>query len=111
VPAVLNATVDAFVSAWNRSFDYTGRSRRGDYWYFALANLILSIVLLLLSNLSTFFGWIYSIWSVATIIPGLSLSVRRLRDAGKHWAWLFIGLIPLVGAIWLIWLFIQPSVG
>ncbi|MFN7229558.1 MAG: DUF805 domain-containing protein [Synechococcaceae cyanobacterium] len=41
----------------------------------------------------------------------MSLSVRRLRDAGKHWAWLFIGLIPLVGAIWLIWLFIQPSVG
>jgi hypothetical protein len=34
---------------------------------------------------------------------------RRLRDAGKHWAWIFIGLIPLLGSIWLIWLLVQPS--
>lgn len=110
MPGFLNSTVQAFVDAWTRSFDYQGRSNRGDYWYFALANLILSVVLLMLSSASTFVGWIYSIWSVATFIPGLSLSVRRLRDAGNHWAWLFILLLPVLGAIWLLWLFIQPSV-
>jgi uncharacterized membrane protein YhaH (DUF805 family) len=56
------------------------------------------------------FGWIYSIWTVATIVPSLSLTVRRLRDAGKHWAWMFIQLIPLVGLIWIIYLLVQPSV-
>jgi uncharacterized membrane protein YhaH (DUF805 family) len=42
-------------------------------------------------------------------VPSLPVTVRRLRDAGKPWAWIFIGLIPLVGSIWLIWLLAQPS--
>ena len=75
-----------------------------------LANIIISVVLLIASNISTFFGWIYSIWTVATIVTSLSLTVRRLRDAGKHWAWIFIQLIPLVGLIWIIYLMVQPSV-
>lgn len=103
--------IAAFQSAWNRSFDYTGRSNRGDYWWFALANVIISLVLLLLSNLAEFFGWLYSIYSVVLIVPCLPLAIRRLRDAGKHWAWIFITLIPLIGAIWLIYLLVQPSVG
>ena len=105
-----NKLISAFSSAWQRSFDYTGRSDRGDYWWFVLANIIISVVLLIASNISTFFGWIYSIWTVATIVPSLSLIVRRLRDAGKHWAWMFIPLIPLVGFIWIIYLLVQPSV-
>ena len=105
-----NKLISAFSSAWQRSFDYTGRSDRGDYWWFVLANIIISVVLLIASNISTFFGWIYSIWTVATIVPSLSLTVRRLRDAGKHWAWMFIQLIPLVGFIWIIYLLVQPSV-
>lgn len=68
------------------------------------------MVLLILSAASDFFGWIYSIWAVATIVPSVPITVRRLRDAGKHWGWIFIGLIPLVGGIWMIWLLVQPSV-
>ena len=106
----IDKLISAFSSAWKRSFDYSGRSDRGDYWWFVLANAIISVVLLLASNISNFFGWIYSIWTVATIVPSLSLTVRRLRDAGKHWAWMFIQLIPLVGLIWIIYLLVQPSV-
>jgi uncharacterized membrane protein YhaH (DUF805 family) len=105
-----NKLINAFSSAWQRSFDYTGRSDRGAYWWFVLANVIISVVLLIASNISNFFGWIYSIWTVATIVPSLSLTVRRLRDAGKHWAWMFIHLIPLVGFIWITYLLVQPSV-
>jgi uncharacterized membrane protein YhaH (DUF805 family) len=110
MPSFFHALAEAFTAAWVRSFDYTGRSKRSEYWYFFLANLLLSIVLLVLSAFSSVVGWVYSLWTVATVIPGLSLCVRRLRDAGKPWGWLFISLVPLVGAIWLIWLFIQPSV-
>lgn len=28
--------IEAFTSGWNRSFDYEGRSNRGDYWWFVL---------------------------------------------------------------------------
>ncbi|MFQ6537283.1 MULTISPECIES: DUF805 domain-containing protein [Aphanothece] len=96
--------IDAYTSAWIRSFDYEGRSNRGDYWWFVLANLIVAIITALISpRLNT-------IYTVATLLPGIPLCVRRLRDIGKPWPWIFIGLIPILGAIWLIVLFCQPSV-
>ena len=105
----MNPLIDAFSAAWSRSFDYSGRSKRGDYWWFVLANAIISVVLLVLSQVADLFGAIYTIWAVASIVPSLSLLVRRLRDVGKGWGWIFIGLVPLIGSIWLIYLLVQPS--
>jgi uncharacterized membrane protein YhaH (DUF805 family) len=42
---------------------------------------------------------------LAVIIPGIAVSVRRLHDVGKSGWFLFIGLIPIIGAIWLLVLF------
>ena len=36
-------------------------------------------------------------------------SLRRLRDAGFHWAFIFIGLVPIVGPIALIVMLAWPS--
>ena len=97
--------IEAYKSAWIRSFDYEGRSNRADYWWFVLANLIVTVVLaVVVSRLQPLY------W-VASIVPGLPLSVRRLRDAGRPWPWLLISLIPIIGGIWLIVLFCQPSIG
>lgn len=98
-----------FVEAWQRSFDYTGRSKRPEYWWFYLANLILAVVLTLFSKASDFFGWLFSVYAVASIVPTLPLTIRRLRDSGKAWPWIFIALIPFIGGIWLIVLLCQPS--
>ena len=67
--------------------------------------------MILFSQISNIFGWIYSIYALVVLLPTLSLSVRRLRDAGKHWAWVFITLIPLAGPIWFIYLVCQPTAG
>jgi uncharacterized membrane protein YhaH (DUF805 family) len=96
--------IDAYTSAWSRSFDYEGRSNRGDYWWFVLANLIVAFITAMISQR------LNSVYSVATLLPGIPICVRRLRDIGKPWPWIFIGLIPIVGAIWLIVLFCQPSI-
>ena len=50
-----------------------------------------------------------ALYMVAAILPSLALTIRRLRDAGKHWAWVFIGVLPIIGTVWLIWLMVQPS--
>jgi uncharacterized membrane protein YhaH (DUF805 family) len=55
---------------------------------------LISVVLLVLGAASDFFSRIWSVWAVATIVPSLPVTVRRLRDTGKHWAGVFIGLIP-----------------
>jgi uncharacterized membrane protein YhaH (DUF805 family) len=95
--------IEAYTSGWSRSFDYQGRSSRGDYWWFVLANLIVSVILALVAkNLQ-------SLYTIASLLPGIPLAVRRLRDIGKGWLWLLIALIPIIGGIWLIVLFCQPG--
>ena len=43
------------------------------------------------------------------LIPGLAVSVRRLHDIGKSgWMYLII-LIPLIGVIWLLVLFVTEG--
>jgi uncharacterized membrane protein YhaH (DUF805 family) len=105
----MHPLIHHYVEAWKKSFDYTGRSKRPDYWWFYLANFLLGLVLGLLSNSSTFFGWILSLYLPISILPTLPLTIRRLRDAGKPWPWIFIGLIPIIGTIWLIVLLCQPT--
>jgi uncharacterized membrane protein YhaH (DUF805 family) len=105
----MNQLLSAFTSAWQKSFDYAGRSSRGDYWWFALANFLLGIVLNLASLLGSFFYNLTVVYAAALIIPSLPLAIRRLRDAGKHWGWFFISLVPFIGVFWFIWLMTQPS--
>ena len=50
-----------------------------------------------------------TIFSLATFIPLLAMSVRRLHDVGKSGWWLFISLVPLIGSIWLIVLWASAS--
>ena len=42
-------------------------------------------------------------------MPSLAVAVRRLHDIGKSGWMLLIGLIPLVGAIWLLILLLRDS--
>ncbi|KGG28255.1 hypothetical protein EV13_1668 [Prochlorococcus sp. MIT 0702] len=37
------------------------------------------------------------------------MQVRRIRDTGRQWQWIFIALIPFIGALWLLWIVIGPS--
>ena len=90
---------------------FKGRARRKEYWYFVLFNIIFVIAALLLDQLfgtanpNTGYGVIYTLYALAVLVPGLAVAVRRLHDLGKSGWWLFIALIPLVGAIWLIVLY------
>ncbi len=78
---------------FNHYTDFNGRARRQEYWYMYLWNLIFGII-----------PFVNIIWALATFIPNLGLSVRRLHDVGRSGFWLFLGLIPLVGAIILfVW--------
>ena len=89
---------------WTKAFDFEGRTSRIDYWKIVLVNVILGV---LLSQLAP--SALYFIFAVASICPGLAMNIRRIRDTGRQWPWIFVGLIPLIGFIWLIWIECQPS--
>ena len=95
---------------------FHGRSIRREYWYFVLFNTLFVIVAMLLDNLlgtnfkydtngvitSTHYGWIYSMYTCAAIVPSLSVLVRRLHDIGKSGWMVLIAFIPIIGAVWLL---------
>jgi len=91
--------------------NFTGRARRQEYWMFVLFNIIFIFAIALISGImaSIFdapaFMILYALYIFAVIIPSLAVAVRRLHDIGKSGWFYLIGLIPLIGGIWLIILF------
>jgi|SRR5690625_3002426 len=94
---------------------FSGRARRKEYWFFVLFNIIISIVLAVIDSVTGSFspeagtgllGWIYTL---AVLIPGIAVSVRRLHDTGRSGWWLLIALVPLIGAIVLLVFMVQDS--
>ena len=102
--------IEAYKKMWTKAFDFRGLSTRSDYWWAALASTLVSYVLFALTYASEAFYVLYTLYIFAAIIPGLSLVIRRVNDAGKSWTWIFINLIPLIGAIWFLVILCQPSI-
>lgn len=95
--------------------DFTGRARRKEYWMFTLFNLIFLIVAAILDNIlgttpeGSPYGLFYILYALAMLIPSLAVAVRRLHDVGKS-GWMYlIFLIPIIGGIWLLVLFVTDG--
>jgi uncharacterized membrane protein YhaH (DUF805 family) len=88
---------------------FSGRARRKEYWMFFLFNFIVYIVLPVVEGVLGSRGIMGMLYSLAVLIPGIAVSVRRLHDTNRSGWWLLIGLIPLVGAIALLIFMVQDS--
>ena len=113
--------INAYKNFFKGYVDFAGRSTRSDYWWIWLGNMIIYIPFVFsygnaISNpqdegaLIALGGTaiIYMVIGLALLLPGLALTVRRLRDAGFHWALIFIVFIPL-GSIVLLVLLAMPT--
>lgn len=87
--------------------NFSGRSNRGEYWWAFLAIFLISIGLSIL-DMVLGIGLLSGLFSLATLLPGIAIGVRRLHDIDKSGWWMLIGLIPLVGFLVLIYFFVQP---
>ena len=92
---------NAYKEFWLKATEFNSKTTRSDWWSVQLANIIISIFTIPIF-LRTF-G--FNIYGVLCILPQISIDIRRLRDFGKDWKWIFINLIPIIGwLIWFIWL-------
>lgn len=111
---------EAVRSYFNRYADFQGRSRRSEYWWVYLFNMMVVLGLMIVAflpgsiNYSTGEpGVVYFIligvlflYMLGTLIPGLALMVRRLHDVNLS-GWILLGvLVPLVNLLVGIGLFI-----
>ncbi|MBR0411423.1 MAG: DUF805 domain-containing protein [Eubacterium sp.] len=105
---------EAISSVLHNYANFSGRARRSEYWYWTLAVSVINSILTTIgqnSNIALITG-LAGIFSLATLIPGLAVGVRRLHDIGKSGGWLFIALVPIVGWILLlVWYFRDSDPG
>jgi uncharacterized membrane protein YhaH (DUF805 family) len=95
--------------------DFSGRARRKEYWMFALFNVIFIASAMILDTVLVVtigelpYGVFYFLYSLAVLIPGLAVYVRRLHDIGKSGWIILIAIIPIIGPIWLLVLTLTAS--
>jgi len=90
--------------------DFSGRSSRPEYWYLMLPVIILLVAAELLDMLLLNGMMVLSpILGLATFVPMLSAGMRRLHDIDRSGWWLLVALIPVVGALVVVYLCCQPG--
>ena len=104
-----------FVTALRNYAVFSGRSRRGEYWYFGLFYLIFYGVAAIVDVMAGTFdrasgiGLFTGILTLAFLISSFFVTVRRLHDTGRTGWWLLIAFVPVVGAIILLVFLAQDS--
>lgn len=103
-----------YIEALKKYATFRGRASRSEYWYFFLFNFLIQLIFLglivFLPFLSEIFYILSIIYTIAIILPSLSVGIRRLHDIGKSGWWYLIILIPFIGAIVLFIFAILDSV-
>jgi uncharacterized membrane protein YhaH (DUF805 family) len=100
--------MSGYIRAMQRYFEFGGRSRRSEYWFFVLFLIIFSVVagvldyVLGIGDPTRGVGVLGGIVSLVHLIPAIAVSVRRLHDIDRTGWWLLISFVPLIGAIVLI---------
>jgi uncharacterized membrane protein YhaH (DUF805 family) len=98
-----------------RYAEFTGRSRRKEYWMFFLLILVASIViglvegLLGLSGMVGPYGPLSTLFLLAILIPSIAVGIRRLHDTDRSGWWMLISLVPLVGGIILLVFYVSEG--
>lgn len=123
----------AYGNFWKKYVDFEGKASLSDYWFVELVNIIIYAMLFSIALIPLLFtyleehqynsGWWYApyyfmiivffisfLYALATFIPTLSIVVRRLRDGGFPWQFIFFYLIPWVGGFIIFVFMLMPSV-
>ena len=97
----------AVKNGYKKTFQFSGRATRAEYWWWMLFNYLVSMGAVglgfLFAQIDTnnealsplVFGCVFLI----NFIPSLAVTVRRLHDVGHSGWWLLLSLIPYVGSL------------
>ena len=91
---------EAFLRFWKKYAVFKGRASRSEFWWFMLANLIITFILGSIANSIDQLSFLPGLWGLATVVPVIALGVRRLHDTNRSGWWLF-GYYVLVFATFI----------
>ncbi|TGK82295.1 DUF805 domain-containing protein [Leptospira noumeaensis] len=82
--------------------DFSGKAKRPEFWWWVVACIIISAALNMILPL------IGGVFSLAILLPSLSVGSRRLHDVGMSGWWQLIGLTG-IGILVLIFFWAQKG--
>ena len=122
----------SYLTAWKKAFKFQGRSTRKDYWFFQLISFLITLLFLLLnviqnvlitysfsfdndffqilSDSITILSFIPAIIILGSIWVALPLTIRRIRDVGMKWQWIFFVSIPFIGFLFVLIFLTRTSI-
>ncbi len=84
-----------YLAALKKYADFNGRASRSEYWYFILFNVIVSIAVSMIDVYArTMF--LNTIYSLAVLVPGIAVGVRRMHDVNKSGWYILIPIYNLI---------------
>lgn len=95
---------DSIKICFAKYFDFNGRASRPELWWWVLFVFLASLVLGFISDM------VSGLFSLATLIPSVAVTARRLHDIDKSGWWQLVGVIPVIGWIVVIYWCVQPPV-
>lgn len=119
----------AFGRFWREYATFSGRASRSEFWWWLLARLLVVVAITVFMLVGGFAGAttdpitgrtqpgpllavggiLLILWWLATLIPMIALSWRRLHDANLAGPFWFISFVPGIGEIAILVLYILPS--
>ena len=87
---------------------FSGRARRKEYWFFVLFNIIIGLALTFIDfstglyDVESEIGLLSSLYSLAVLVPGIAVTIRRLHDTSRTGWWFLIAFVPIIGVIVLL---------
>ncbi|MBS7670708.1 DUF805 domain-containing protein [Croceicoccus gelatinilyticus] len=117
--------MNLILAPYRRYFEIAGRSSRTEYWGFMALILVLWAITVLLgyafggrledgalvggSAMVDVVNMAYTLFVIGSFIPSFTVSVRRLHDAGHSGFWLLMYFIPLIGALFMLYMMLKTG--
>ena len=81
---------EAFLRFWKKGLTFTGRASRSEYWWWVVWSFVIAAGIAILQAVSGSLDFLDNLWSLATCIPMIALSIRRLHDTNRSGWWLLV---------------------
>lgn len=91
-----------YVAMFRNYINFSGRTRRRDFWMAVLVNFVITLILSILTRILSVFGVVQTIYGLAVLLPFLALWARRLHDINMSAWFLLLNLIPGIGSVILL---------
>lgn len=99
-----------YLSVLKNYAQFSGRARRKEYWMFVLFNAIASVVAFAIDG-ALGIQIVSLVYMLATIIPSIAVSIRRLHDTNRSGWWLLLSLVPLANIVVFVFMCFDSTPG